>query len=317
MAVPQPPTLRRVEKPEFDFAVKVPVDWCEEPPDLHNSPWEAARFVGAGSRGGSRRCLVFRHPKRPNADAYVLAQSVQPILEQSGFGNFRFIDAVVAGGPATRLDFDRASLAGIWAVRQYFIAVDDVPFCVSFGTAAPDEDGALFDALVAEFQLLGDLANARAISNTHAGRAACTVTKPEYGLTLNLPPGWEERPPNPKVSPWEVARFVEPGDRRHAGIVSRQPRPGTGVRQVAEEHQESLRLSGYAGLKLAEAIVAGQEGIRLDAAMTDAGRVWALRVYNLVIDGMSFSLSLGSAVPEEDANLLDAIAAGFRLLPAA
>ena len=44
------PTLRRVEKPEYGFALYVPEDWRESSPDLRNSPWEVARFSGSGRR---------------------------------------------------------------------------------------------------------------------------------------------------------------------------------------------------------------------------------------------------------------------------
>jgi hypothetical protein len=308
------PALRRVEKPEYGFAVSVPEEWRELSPDARNSPWEVARFSGPRPGGGVGICLVFRNPKAPNADAHAFAEGVQPGLEHSGFGNFRLMDAVVAGRPGARLDFDRPSPnGGIWAVRHYFLVVGDVPFCVSFGTTAPDEDRGLLDALIARFELLGDLATAP--TNQRARRERRTVAKPEYGLAFDLPPGWEERPPDHKRSPWEVTRLVEPGDARHSGTVSRRPRPDADARRLAEEHQDSLRRQGFGDFGLTETTLDGRPCVRLDAAITDAGRVWATRGYHVVSEGISFSLDLGTVMPAEDADLFDSIAASFRLLP--
>ena len=308
--------LRRVEKAEYGFALSVPEEWQELPPDLRNSPWEVARFSGGRPAGGVLNCLVFRNPKRPDVDAYDVARSVEPVLAQGGFGNFRHLDATVAGRPAARLDFDRpTSGGGVWAVRHHFLVVDEVPFCVSFGTTAPDEDGALLDALIGAFELVGDLADAPSKPPTRPEPR--TVIKPEYGFALDLPPRWEERPPDPKAAPWQVIRFVERGDARHHGGVSRRPRPEADARRLAEENQDSLRLLGYDDFTLADTTLAGLPAVRLDAAMTDAGRVWTTRSYHVVSDGIGFSLALGSGMPAADAELFDAIAASFRLLPRA
>ena len=313
---PDLPTLRRVEKPDLGFALHIPEQWLEEPPNLRNSPWEAFRAFGPRQRlgGGRSGCIVFRNPPQPAADAYTIARNVQPVLERDGFTSFTLHDAAVADRPGARLDFARPLPdGGVWAVRHYFVVVAGIPFCVSFGTTGPIADAPLLDALIEHFELLGELADAPASEPRRGVRY--TVEKPEYGFVLDLPPRWEERPPNTRVSAWEVARFVEPGDARHYCVVTRRPRPDATVRQIAEEHQESLRLSGFGDFTLAETTIAGQRSLRLDASLKDAGRVWVNRTYYVLVNGISFFLSLSSGSPDEDAPVFDAITAGFRLLP--
>ena len=41
---------QRVEKEQFGYAVHVPPGWVEREVDLHNSPWETARFVDPADR---------------------------------------------------------------------------------------------------------------------------------------------------------------------------------------------------------------------------------------------------------------------------
>jgi hypothetical protein len=59
--------------------------------------------------------------------------------------------------------------------------------------------------------------------------------------------------------------------------------------------------------------VAGRAGVRLDCARYDAGRVWAVREYFVVEDGVYFCLGSGSAVPEEDEAPFTAMAERFEI----
>ena len=91
--------LRRVEKPEYGFALRVPDDWKELPPDLRNSAWEVARFSAndPAIRARHRNCLVFRNPAPTGVDAHTAARNAQPVLEVGGFGNFTHLDAADQG----------------------------------------------------------------------------------------------------------------------------------------------------------------------------------------------------------------------------
>lgn len=141
------------------------------------------------------------------------------------------------------------------------------------------------------------------------------VEKPEFGYAVQIPDGWEERPPDLRNSPWETARFVEPGDRRHSVIVFRSPgRPGRTGAEMAERAQHSLASAGFDDFEIAEAVVDGRPAARLDCARYDAGRVWAVREYFVAHDGAGFCLGCGSAAPEEDETLFAGLAERFELL---
>jgi hypothetical protein len=72
---------------------------------------------------------------------------------------------------------------------------------------------------------------------------------------------------------------------------------------------------GRPGRPLAGAKGAGV-GARLDCAKHDTGRIWAVREYFAVTDGVGFCLGFGSAVPEEDEQLLIEMAGTFEIRPA-
>ena len=146
------PPLRRVEKPEHGFALSVPADWREEPPNPFNSAQEVARFAGTGP--GMRNCVVFRNDPRSRITARAAAEQVIPVLERGGFGNFTHHDVTIAGLRASRLDFDKRTDNRCWSVRHYFVVTADTPFCVSFGTTALEQDAPLIDTLAATFTFL-------------------------------------------------------------------------------------------------------------------------------------------------------------------
>lgn len=142
----------RIEKPEFGYAVHVPQNWYERPPDLKNSPWETARFH---DRADARHCvIVFRQPIRPGRGAAEIAEAVQPALEGAGFGDFQLTDLHIAGRPGVRLDCARHDAARIWAVRDYLVVQRDVSFCLGCGTSVPEEDDPLFATMAERLELL-------------------------------------------------------------------------------------------------------------------------------------------------------------------
>ena len=141
------------------------------------------------------------------------------------------------------------------------------------------------------------------------------IEKSDFGYAVHVPQGWDERPPDLKNSPWETARFGDPADRRHSMIVFRAPgRPAVTATEAAERAQTSLAATGFAEFEITETEVGGRPGARLDCALRDAGRVWAVREYFLVQGGARFVLGLGSAVPDEDDLLFTTIAERFEVL---
>ena len=143
------------------------------------------------------------------------------------------------------------------------------------------------------------------------------IEKSDFGYAVHIPDGWDERPPNLKNSPWETARFSQPDDRRHSLVVFRGPtRPGSDAAKVATGAATALGNSGFADFGTTEVEISGRAGVRLDCARHDAGRVWAVREYFVVEDGVYFCLGCGSAVPEEDEALFTEMAERFEIFDA-
>jgi hypothetical protein len=148
----QPVTWQRIGKPDFGYAVQVPADWDERPPDLGNSPWETARF---GRPADHRHIMiVFRTPNPRGRGAEEIASEVRPVLEGSGFTDFRIGAALVGGRAAGLLECARHDAGRIWAVREYFVVQDDVRFCLALGSSVPEEAAPVFAEIVERFELL-------------------------------------------------------------------------------------------------------------------------------------------------------------------
>ena len=177
------PPLRRVEKPEYGFAIYLPADWVEQPPDPFNSPWEVGRFSTYDPV--FRNCLVFRNPESPDASLDAIARTAEANLARTGFGNFRHLPAQIAGLSAARIDFDRpAPDGGTWSVRHHFFLAAGHRFCLSFGTTARAEDTVLIDRLASRFELIGDPPGAAASTTGAAGEVSAPA--PRIGIGPEL-----------------------------------------------------------------------------------------------------------------------------------
>ena len=143
---------QRVEKEQFGYAVQVPPGWVEREVDLHNSPWETARFVDPADRRHS--VIVFRHPVGPNRAVLDVAQRAQTALAANGFVELQLADAELGGRPGLRLDCAKHDADRIWAVQEYFTVNDGISFCLGCGSAAPDEDEPLFAEMARTFEIL-------------------------------------------------------------------------------------------------------------------------------------------------------------------
>jgi hypothetical protein len=141
------------------------------------------------------------------------------------------------------------------------------------------------------------------------------VEKPTFGYAVEVPEGWEERPPDLRNSPWETARFVDPTDRRHSVIVFRNPLgPGRTAADIAARAQSPLAAAGFSDFQILDAELGSRPAVRLDCARHDAGRVWAVREYFVVQNSIGFCLGCGSSVPEDDEVLFTAMAQSFEIL---
>lgn len=141
------------------------------------------------------------------------------------------------------------------------------------------------------------------------------VEKPTFGYAVSVPEGWEERTPDLRNSPWETARFADPADRRHSIIVFRNPiGPGLTAADMAARAQSPLTASGFGDFEILDARLGDRPAVRLDCARQDAGRVWAVREYFVVRDGVGFCLGCGSSMPEDDEAVFAAMAQSFEIL---
>lgn len=148
----QPARWQRIEKPDFGYAVHVPQDWDERPPDLKNSPWETARFTEPADRRHS--VIVFRSPMRRPREATEIAEGARSVLEGIGFTGFQITGAPVAGREGVLLECARHDAGRPWAVREYFVVEDGVSFCLGCGSAVPEDDDLLFTAMAERFEIL-------------------------------------------------------------------------------------------------------------------------------------------------------------------
>lgn len=98
---------RRIEKPDFGYAISIPEGWIETPPDLRNSPWETARFGTPEDR--RHDVVVFRQPVISGQTAADIVANAKSHLEGYGFGDFHVEHVTVASreGFAPRLRHHR------------------------------------------------------------------------------------------------------------------------------------------------------------------------------------------------------------------
>jgi hypothetical protein len=159
------------------------------------------------------------------------------------------------------------------------------------------------------------LSHLRRIASRESSMQWQRVEKPEYGYAVHIPAGWEEREPNLKNSPFETARYVEPGDRRHmVGVFKPFHRAGRTAAEMADGARSALEQSGYLEFTVAEATLGGVPAVRLECVRRDAGRVWAVREVFAVQGETELCLGFGTAVPDEDDPLFEAIAGRFEIL---
>jgi hypothetical protein len=146
--------LVRVEKPNFGFAMHIPADWREEPPDLNNSPHEVARYYHRGAT--VKGIVVMRNPKKVDSTPRAWAEETREVLETLGSNNFALTDLTIGDKRAARLDFDMSqpgALRSIWVTHEYFVVAFGVGFCFALGSETPEEDAPLLDAVAGQLEL--------------------------------------------------------------------------------------------------------------------------------------------------------------------
>lgn len=143
--------LRRIEKPHLGFAVHIPEDWREEPPNLSNSPHEVARFYRRGEI--TRGIIVFRDPRPRNMSPADVRAETRQVLDSAGYRSFVSGDCMVAGRKGARLDFAGPLNMPPWTTREYFVHFESVAFCFALGTTLAEGDAGLFDAIASGLEI--------------------------------------------------------------------------------------------------------------------------------------------------------------------
>ena len=145
-------TWHRIEKPDFGYAISIPEEWIETPPDLRNSPWETARFGSPEDR--RHDVVVFRQPVISGQTAADIVANAKSHLESYGFGSFHVEKVTVASREGWRLDFATTDAGRRWSSQQYYVTDGDACFCFGYGSTAPDEIREIIDAMLASFAIL-------------------------------------------------------------------------------------------------------------------------------------------------------------------
>jgi hypothetical protein len=145
------PTFKTVSKKEHGFTLAMPEDWAEFPPVLSNSPYEVARFAYRDHT--THLGIVFRMPGSPGLHPRGTAEQARTRQRAQGFDNFVLDDVDVGGRPGVRLTFDKKTLQGAWAAREYFVSAGSLVYCLALASGDPQGDAALFDAMAARFDV--------------------------------------------------------------------------------------------------------------------------------------------------------------------
>ena len=146
--------LVRVEKPNFGFAMHIPADWREEPPNLNNSPHEVARFYYRGAT--VKGIVVMRNPKKGESSARAWAEETREVLEALGSTKFALTELTITDRPAARLDFEMpqpGALRSNWVTHEYFVVAYGIGFCFALGSETAEEDSALLDAVALRLEV--------------------------------------------------------------------------------------------------------------------------------------------------------------------
>jgi hypothetical protein len=139
---------------------------------------------------------------------------------------------------------------------------------------------------------------------------------PRYGFSVALPAGWNEFPPDPGNSPYEVGRWLAVDHTNHVCLVFRMPgRPGLSARDAAERSKARLEARGFLGFTLSSEKVAGRPGVSMTFHKPqDGGGTWSAREYFVSAGSLVYCLGLASGDREGDAALFDRVAAEFAIV---
>ena len=144
-------TFQSISKPELGFTLAIPPGWSEFPALLSNSPYEVARFA---CRDHTHHLgIVFRMPGSPGLDVRVPATEAQARQRRQGFDHFVLDEVDVGGRRGLRMTFDKKTVAGPWAAREYFVAAGSRVYVLGLASGDPEGDAAIFESMAARFEV--------------------------------------------------------------------------------------------------------------------------------------------------------------------
>jgi hypothetical protein len=159
------------------------------------------------------------------------------------------------------------------------------------------------------------------LSDSERGKAMTTSTfkrffDTRYGFGVSLPDGWNEFPPDPTNSAYEVARFLRLDPTHQICLVFRMPgRAGLSPRDPAERSRARLARKGFQDFVLTDVEIASRPGVLLSCGKPRPGeRSWSAREYFVSVGELVYVFGLASGDAGGDAELFDRIAARFEVV---
>ncbi|MFF4122555.1 hypothetical protein SAMN05421833_14726 [Microbispora rosea] len=146
---------KRIERPDFAYAVHVPQGWHERPPNTKNSPWETARYGDHSDR--RHGAIVFRQPVRPGRTSAEMAEIARSSLESLGFADIEIVPARLGERDGALLSGVKRDAGRALSIREYMAMDGDVGFCLGCWSTVPEEDLPLFEAMAGRFEILVDV----------------------------------------------------------------------------------------------------------------------------------------------------------------
>ena len=139
----------------------------------------------------------------------------------------------------------------------------------------------------------------------------------EWNFELNIPKSWSVFPPNPKNSPFEVARFRKQGSESNVLIIFRAPYdPKVPLSEIVDKTQMGLAKGNYGNFLKATSTVGSNEVATLNFdKVKEDGVLWNFRGFFLVNGTLIYTLGFGTSDGDSMFELFDKIAKSFVMLP--
>jgi hypothetical protein len=141
------------------------------------------------------------------------------------------------------------------------------------------------------------------------------VEKPELGFALSFPDDWREERPDPFNGAQEIARFIGPGPGvRNCLVFRNRTEPELTAGAAARRVVPVLERRGFGNFTHHDVVLAGRPAARVDFDRPAGEGTWSVRHYFVVAGDAPFCVSFGTSMLEQDAALLDTLAATFTFL---